>query len=84
MDVLLCRYYDRGARVRASLQGGTPTTPADAPLTVTTFTSSEAAGLANASLVAGKRDAILVDAVQTRREAGGSQAGSRARTSTSP
>jgi len=38
-------------------------------LTVTTFTSSESAGLSNAHLISGRRDAILIDVVQTRRQA---------------
>jgi len=37
-------------------------------LTVTTFTSNESTGLSNAYLLAGRRDAILIDAVPTRAE----------------
>ncbi|HEV7763858.1 MAG TPA: MBL fold metallo-hydrolase [Thermoanaerobaculia bacterium] len=51
-----------------SCTASTPESPASL-LHIATFTSNEAAGLANAHLIAGKRDAILVDAVQTRSEA---------------
>lgn len=39
------------------------------PLTIGVYTSGEPAGLANAYLITGERDAILVDTVQTRQEA---------------
>lgn len=46
-----------------------PRQPVAPGLTISTFTSGEDAGLANAYLLAGSREAVLIDAVQTKREA---------------